>query len=314
MESHSVRRRRLGLKGARRLAHTLCLGAWPSSHSRLPASFESRSILPLNAQNKGAAFDVASVPPCETVTRPQPWLGIRASKLQRDSLLGMCRGFRQSFNPLLDQQRLSIGTGTAALSFAVLTGTSRWFQGLEGAEVSRYLHVGALLFLPALMVGLAEVAAVVPHAWRPRSFLLPAGAVVLLLPPALVNLGRFEPPLAPPGIAATIQYVAFAAPRSPVGANSPPWVAPIPDYSIVPFVTLGWLREVDQAGMLPPAPPPNRALDDQMHVRLGLGQRFARTDRPCQRSDAPLRVKPSGGGVFAFSWRSTRGAASRPGV
>jgi len=208
---------------------------------------------------------------------------------------------RVGWRAVCDHQRLSIGTGAAALSFAVLTGTSRWFQGLEGAEVSRYLHVGALLFLPALVVGMMEAAAAIPGTWRPRSLLLPAGAVVLLLAPALLNLGRFAPPLASPSIAATIEYVAFAAPRSPVGATSPPWVTPIPDYSIVPFVTLGWLREIDQAGMLPPAPAPNRTLDDQMHVRLGLGQRFAPTDRPCQRTDGAVRVKPSVGDLWGFN-------------
>jgi hypothetical protein len=192
--------------------------------------------------------------------------------------------------------RLSMPTGLAigALFFTATTGYGRWWlgNGSAGAQAERYVHLEAILVLPAIAVAAEAIAARWP-------VLVPALVALFLLPIPFNVDGFGDGPFGRDYMEARRATLTTAV-RMPFARDVPRDVQPVPDPYASDAVTIGFLLSAEQAGRLNPSTTPlTPAVIDQFKVRLGVAQREG--DGPpsgCRTHEAPLSIDPQPGDVL----------------
>jgi hypothetical protein len=173
---------------------------------------------------------------------------------------------------------------------------SRWFLGAPAAAGGRYLYVLTLLCLPAIAFGADAFARRWPVA-------VPITVVALLAPlPWYVSQFDTNNQVAQPFQNDRVEIARAAhLPELDVVPSS---VRIDPDPYILGPMTAGWLRRARDAGKLPDDTPPASAVtDDNLRLRLGLGQWDTPipTSAQCRDSTDPVTLRPQVGDQIGFT-------------
>lgn len=181
--------------------------------------------------------------------------------------------------------------GHVVFSAAVAHG--RWPFGIESAQSSRYLYLGAAFTLPALAVAADAIA----QRWRILAPVLLALLWVAM--PANVrelqagtvfNEGYFDKE----------ERVLTTVVRMPFASAVPRDVRPIPDVFHSPELTIGFLLDAVRSGRLSPSAGSVRPREaNEMRIRLGVAQRDPLSaPQECQPQDSPSMIRPAEGTVY----------------
>jgi hypothetical protein len=174
---------------------------------------------------------------------------------------------------------LPLGLAVAWMAFAALTALGRGNVLPWTYNSSRYLHVGAALFLPLIASGAEQLAR--------RRTLLGAAALVPLaigLPRNVDKLTYTEP------ILHGNPQLVFAMAHSPFIDDVPPDTRVLRGASEVPL-TAGWLARQAAAGHVPEPDGSNPLTDLDAATRLVLAQEDTSADhRGCPRLTTPLAL------------------------
>lgn len=192
-----------------------------------------------------------------------------------------------------------IAMAVGAVAFQSLTANARWQFDVAGGRASRYIHVTAFMVLPVVALCFDALA----RRW-PRA--LPVLVVILILP--IVGNGRAfdsdEPPFNERYFdrsQETVEAIAW----SPEAREVPRASAPVRDILGGEGPSVGWLLDAQRAGQVPDPRPVPAAIQDEVHLRLGLRQSFrsgpnARDGRTCRTYSEPSELDPREGDSFTL--------------
>jgi hypothetical protein len=190
-----------------------------------------------------------------------------------------------------------IGLLVAGVVFAAVNGYGRWVFGVPAAEVSRYVYVGAALWLPAI--------AVAADAFIGRWPITIPVAVVFFVLSVPWNLAELrDDPFAT--VYSTQQYMVERSPRLPVANVVPGSVRIDPPVFGTNKLTLGQVRRELDRGRLPDPGPVRPDVDATITLRLSL----APVERPvvaaaCQKRTAAFDVHLPKGSTFVIETNVT---------
>ncbi len=205
-------------------------------------------------------------------------------------VLGVALSLRRFGGTGLRQRFAPVALLAGGALFLIGTGYTRWFVTPVADNQSRYLYTLAAFTLPAVAVGVDELA----RRWRPAAPLL----LVLFLVPIVANVDDFgsrspfnaayhnrQKELVP-----TLAY-------SKLAQRVPAYVRPNPWFSI------GWLRDAAAAGEVPRPPSASPEIERQLPLLLGLTQlpgRGARTN--CGTFSDGVTLVPAKGERLTFDF------------
>jgi len=189
------------------------------------------------------------------------------------------------------------GTTIAALLvgmvvFLTVSAYGRWWAGAAYGAQSRYVYVVVAMLLP----GLAVAADALARRWR---YLLPV-VLVLLLVGVPGNIGQFvdESRYVGPSFEISQQMV-LAVTTSPLADEVPEWVEIDP--RVNPGLTIGWLRQIRDAGDLPAGGPVDETTANQIPIRLGVAQTFGPPPKDCRTLTGKIDLRPAQDTIYGFS-------------
>lgn len=194
--------------------------------------------------------------------------------------------------------RAAIPTALLAGWIVFLTTSAyvRWWNPTTAGS-SRYLYIGAALFLPAVAVAADAIA----RRWRPLGWVV----IVLALGGIPGNIGEFggTAPFGKP------HFVQWRERISVFAASDEARAAP-PDFVPFPFgphaaITAGWLVESFDAGRIPAPDHVGDGLAEQAVVVFGVAQvmsePIAEDDERCRMVEGYLELTPEVGDQFWFT-------------
>jgi len=148
--------------------------------------------------------------------------------------------------------------------FFMLTAEGRWPFGAEMARSSRYLYVGAVMLLPALAVASDAIV----RRWHGTTLVL----VAVLLVGVPGNITAFNSGIFDGNYFDGQRQIVLGLPLIAEADQAPAWVAPIPEAFKDGGLTIGWLRELRDAGRLPRIDDVEQRIAAGFPIRLGLAQ------------------------------------------
>jgi hypothetical protein len=170
----------------------------------------------------------------------------------------------------------SIALTIGALLFVSMLALTRAELGSQFAASSRYEHILAALFLPALAVAADALAG------RRRALLV--GAVALFLVGIPGNIGEIGRNVGPAARYRSQRRIITSLPRIDLARDVPRSLRPAPSFAAE--VTVGWLLDGARSGRIPAADRPNPVELATDRLRLSLEQ----VDQVPQTACAPLRT------------------------
>lgn len=187
-----------------------------------------------------------------------------------------------------------------ALLFVSMLALTRSELGSQFAASSRYLHILAALFLPALAVAADALAR------RRRAFVVGAVAIFLVGIPG--NIGEIGRNVGPAARYRSQRRVIASLPRVELARDVPRSLHPAPSFAAE--VTVGWLLDGARAGRIPAAGRPSPVELATDRLRLSIEQADQLPRNPCAPLRTPLdrRLQPGD----SIGVRGTIAVQSRP--
>jgi MFS family permease len=177
--------------------------------------------------------------------------------------------------------------------FFAVTAQSRWFLGLQAARSTRYLYVGAVFVLPALALAGEALA----RRWRFAAW--PVALLLLIGIPG--NIEAFELTFFGPSYFQQQRAIVLGVPRTAEADDVPRSVLPMNDRAAGPYLTIGWLLDLRDAGDLPEVDgiPPRIAATFPIHLGLvPTTERFVGTE--CETGSAAIDLSLARGDRLAI--------------
>jgi hypothetical protein len=192
-----------------------------------------------------------------------------------------------SHRELASRLAMPIGLVAAATFFTITTYFGRWWTA-AGPRADRYEYVVAALVLPIVVVAAEAIARRLPS--------VTPILVALFLLPVPFNLTRFDPGVYDEHWMEQREYVLTTAVRMPFARDVPPDVRPMSSAIVEDPVTIGFLLELADQGLLNPSTDPiNQATISEFQIRLGVARRIhdgPPAECPTHSGPVTLRTRP----------------------
>jgi hypothetical protein len=178
-----------------------------------------------------------------------------------------------------------------AIVLFTINGVGRWQHGPAYASQSRYLYLAAAMVLPAVAVGIDALGR---RTWIAVAVGLGLLAIGIPGNVAMFDNGKFAGPSFD-----TQRQLMLSLPRSPLARQVPQSVRPDPFTSLP--VTIGWLRQQQQAGKLADPGSVPRSVSSQIPLRLGVHLAlFPVTPKDCTPTSVPVLLTPAEGSTLVL--------------
>lgn len=166
-----------------------------------------------------------------------------------------------------------------------------WIFGTDFATSGRYLHIAAAVLLPSIALAADALA-------RRKA----VAGVALLVPLAIgvpTNIRLFNSSIFGPAYFDGQEIAILGAANSPLAEQVPDWVLPDPEPTNGDALTVEWLLEAKEDGLVPEAPPTSAAGEAATTIRLGVAQPpDGELEGPCEVIDGPVVIELDRGERF----------------